>query len=212
MRDLAILFLHVITTALRLLRPGGARSIIAESLLVKQQLLIINRSRQRGSNLRTLDRIIAGLCAILMRPHRVVRTAIILRPSTILSFHRSLVKRKYRILFSPLRRGKPGPRCPSKELINAIVAMKQRNPSWGCPLTLRIEGLIKPRLGCAFPVTVQLSVTNDYPSFCIPHTVLRLLRVGKPLDVAAIISFWNGTRRPVGRVMPLGNVSSSALP
>lgn len=56
MSDLAILFLHVIVTILRLLRPGGARSIIAESLLVKQQLLIINRSRQRGPNLRTMDR------------------------------------------------------------------------------------------------------------------------------------------------------------
>jgi len=46
MRDLAILCLHLITTALRLLRPGGARLVIVESLLVKQQLLIINRSRQ----------------------------------------------------------------------------------------------------------------------------------------------------------------------
>jgi hypothetical protein len=94
MHDLAILFLHVITTALRLLRPGGARSIIAESLLVKHQLLIINRSRQRGPNLRTMDRIIAGLCAPLMRPIRVIRSAIILKPSIILGFHRSLVKRK----------------------------------------------------------------------------------------------------------------------
>lgn len=94
MHDLAILFLHVITTALRLLRPGGARSIIAESLLVKHQLLIINRSRQRGPNLRTMDRIIAGLCALLMRPIRVIRSAIILKPSIILGFHRSLVKRK----------------------------------------------------------------------------------------------------------------------
>ena len=126
MRDLAILFLHLITITLNLLRLGGARSIIAESLLIKHQLLIIERSRGRGPNLRTMDRVFAGLCALLMHPSRIVRSAIILKPSTILGFHRSLVNRKYRFLFSPLHRGKPGPKGPSKELIDAIVAMKQR--------------------------------------------------------------------------------------
>ena len=92
MRDLAILFLHLITTVTRLLGPGGARSIVAESLLVKQQLLIINRSRERAPNLRTSDRIIAGLCTMLMHPGRILRSAIILKPSTILGFQRTLVK------------------------------------------------------------------------------------------------------------------------
>ena len=48
MRDLAVLFLHLLTTAARLAGPGGARSLVAESLLVKQQLLILNRSRKRS--------------------------------------------------------------------------------------------------------------------------------------------------------------------
>ena len=82
MRDLAILFLHLITTLTRLFGPGGARSIVAESLLVKHQLLIVNRSRERAPNLRTSDRIIAGLCAMLMRPGRILRSAVILKPST----------------------------------------------------------------------------------------------------------------------------------
>jgi transposase InsO family protein len=42
------------------------------------------------------------------------------------------VKRKYRQLFTPKRRGKPGPKGPSPELIAAIVETKRRNPSWGC--------------------------------------------------------------------------------
>ena len=41
-RDLAVLFLHLLTTAARLAGSGGARSVVAESLLVKQQLLILN--------------------------------------------------------------------------------------------------------------------------------------------------------------------------
>jgi hypothetical protein len=36
--------------------------------------------------------------------------------------------RKYRLLFSPKRRGKPGPKGPGKDLIEAMVQMKQRNP------------------------------------------------------------------------------------
>src|SRR5215471_4446988 len=52
MRDLVILFIHLLTTVARLARPGGVRSVVAESLLIKHQLLILNRSRQRAPNLR----------------------------------------------------------------------------------------------------------------------------------------------------------------
>jgi len=131
MRDLAILFIHFIVTVARLYGPGGARSVVAESLLVKHQLLILNRSRERAPDLRPSDRLIAGLCASLMRPARVVRSAIVLKPSTILSFHRTLVKRKYRLLFTPKNGGQPGPKGPSPDLIAAIVEMKRRNTSFG---------------------------------------------------------------------------------
>ena len=131
MRDLAILFIHLLVTIARLLGPGGARSVVAESLLVKHQLLIVSRSRARAPVLRPTDRVIVGLCAIFMRPGRLLRSAIVLKPSTILSFHRALVKRKYRLLFTPKTRRKPGPRGPSPELISAIVEMKRRNPSFG---------------------------------------------------------------------------------
>ena len=46
--------------------------MVAESVLVKQQLLILNRSRQRSPNLRTSDRLVAGLCALLIRPARLI--------------------------------------------------------------------------------------------------------------------------------------------
>ena len=130
-RDLAMLFIHLVVTVARLLGPGGARSVIAESLLVKHQLLILNRSRVRAPDLRPSDRLIVGLCAIFMRPTRLLRSAIVLKPSTILSFHRELVKRKYRPLFTPKTCGKPGPRGPSPELISANVEMKRRNASFG---------------------------------------------------------------------------------
>ncbi len=130
-RDLAILFIHLLATVARLCRPGGVRSIVAESLLVKHQLLILNRSRKRSPSLRPGDRVIAGLYAILMTPTRILRSAIVLKPSSILRFHRALVKRKYRLLFTPKNCGKPGPKGPSPELISLIVKMKSKNPSFG---------------------------------------------------------------------------------
>jgi hypothetical protein len=42
--NLAVLFFHFIATLARLLGPDGVRSLVAESLLLKHQLLIVNRS------------------------------------------------------------------------------------------------------------------------------------------------------------------------
>src|ERR1017187_5059846 len=133
MRNLVILFVHLLTTVARLASPGGVRSVVAESVLVKHQLLILNRSRQRAPNLRLSDHIVAGWCALFMRPSRLIRSAIVLKPSTLLRLHQILTKRNYRLLFSPKGRRKPGPKGPSKELIEAVVEMKHRNPTWGCP-------------------------------------------------------------------------------
>jgi putative transposase len=56
------------------------RAVVAESVLVKQQLLILNRSRKRSPRLRLRDRVVAGVCALLMRPRRLARVAIVLKP------------------------------------------------------------------------------------------------------------------------------------
>jgi transposase InsO family protein len=73
----------------------------------------------------------AGSLAALIRPARLVRSAILAGPSTIMSFHRALVRRKYQLLFTPKRRSKPGSKGPSPELIAAICATKRRNPRFG---------------------------------------------------------------------------------
>ena len=152
MRDLIILLVHLIATVVRLVGPGGLRSVVAESLLVKHQLLILNRSRRRSPNLRASDRIILGLCALFIRPARVIRQAVILRPSTILGFHRLLRRGKSRGLFSSTRR-RPGPKGPSQELVDAIVAMKRRNPTWGCPR-------IAQQVALAFDVNINKDVVR----------------------------------------------------
>ena len=87
MRDFLILFVHLIVTLARLARPGGLRSVVAESALVRHQLLVLNRGRKRAPNLRAADRILAGLCTLFMRRARVLRSAIVLKPSTLLHLH-----------------------------------------------------------------------------------------------------------------------------
>ena len=124
-------------------------------MLVRHQLLILNRGRKRAPNLRAADRIIAGLCTLFIRPARVLRSAIVLKPSTLLHLHSVLRKRKYRMLFSPRRRRRRGPKGPHQDLIDAVVAMKQRNPSWGCPR-------IAQQISLAFGVEIDKDVVRVY--------------------------------------------------
>jgi putative transposase len=153
MRNLVVLFIHLIATLGRLLRPGGVRSVVAESLLLKHQLLIVNRSRQRSPNLSAWDRILAGWMALFIRPTRLLRSAIVLKPSTLLGLHKAMSQRKYRMLFSSNCRQKPGPKGPSAELIRAVVEMKQRNPHWGCPR-------IAQQMALAFQIEIDKDVVR----------------------------------------------------
>jgi len=67
MRDLIVRLVHLAATLLQLVRPGGLRAAVAESVLLKHQLLIVNRSCRRAPILRVLDRLIAGFCSLWIR-------------------------------------------------------------------------------------------------------------------------------------------------
>src|ERR1700746_3328189 len=153
MRDLILLLVHVMTTIMRVFQPGGVGAVIAESVLTKHQLLILNRPRRRVSNLRILDRLIAGFCSLWIRPKRHRRLAIAFKPSRLLNFHRAMVQRKYRLLFSPKQGRKPGPKGPTADLIQAVVEMKRRNPTWGCPQ-------IAEQINLAFATSINKDVVR----------------------------------------------------
>jgi hypothetical protein len=51
------------------------RAIVAESLLVKHQLRILNRGPKRAPNLLATELIIAGLCTLFMNPARNLSSA-----------------------------------------------------------------------------------------------------------------------------------------
>jgi putative transposase len=103
MRELLILLVHLLVTFAKLLRPGGVRAAAAESFLLKHQLVISNRSRQRAPNLTSIDRFVLGLTMLFVSPSRIAKLGALIKPATLLKFHKALVDRKYRLLFSPRR-------------------------------------------------------------------------------------------------------------
>src|SRR5713226_7864811 len=131
MKHLLILAVHLLATIANLVRPGGVRAVVAESLLLKHQLLISSRARRRAPNLNSFDRLLLGLGSLFVPPSRIPKLAIILKPRTLFRFHEALKKCKYWGLFSSGGH-RPGPKGPSKELIDAIVEFKRRNPRVGC--------------------------------------------------------------------------------
>jgi len=81
-----------------------------------------------------MHRFVLALCTLFVSPGRLRKVAAGVRPSTLLTLHQCLVRRKYRALFSSRRSGKkPGPKGPSEEIIRIILELKRRNPSFGCP-------------------------------------------------------------------------------
>ena len=144
MRGLLHLLLPLLSTLFKLLRPGGVKALVAENLLLKQQLITLSQGRKRAPNLRPMERLLMALSTLFISKRRLSQVAVIMRPSTLLRLHSALVKRKYRDLFSPRRRGKPGPKGPSRELIAAITEIKKRNPRFGCP---RIAFIVSKTFG-----------------------------------------------------------------
>jgi hypothetical protein len=103
-------------------------AVIVESLLLKHQLLILNRSRKKAPRLRPFDRILLGLIAMLVGPRRVLKIAVAVRPTTLLRFHRVLIRRKYQWLFSSSTRGRAGPKGLSKAQRSVVALCYRRSP------------------------------------------------------------------------------------
>jgi transposase InsO family protein len=107
-----------------------------------------------------LDRILLGLSAILVSPERILKVAVVVRPATLLRFHRALVRRKYQWLFSCKTGRRPGPKGPAKELIAAVLELKRLNPRFGCP---RIAQQISHAFGVEIDKDVVRRILANHP-------------------------------------------------
>ncbi len=122
---------YFITLLIKLSRPGGKKSVIAENISLRQQLIASTRGRKRAPKLTLSDRILFGFIASFIYPKRLSKIAIALKPATLLKFHKALVKRKYHLLFSNKSPRKPGPKGLDQKTINIILEMKYHNPRFG---------------------------------------------------------------------------------
>jgi hypothetical protein len=52
MLEIIELLIHFGTTVFKLLKPGGVKVVMAETIAMKQQLIVMNRSRKRSPTLR----------------------------------------------------------------------------------------------------------------------------------------------------------------
>src|SRR3981081_1685078 len=86
MKELLLTLLHLAVITAKLCGPGGVRAVIAENLLLKQQLIVLRRARQRAPNLALTDRLICALGSLFLSPGRIRKVAIGVRPSTLLAF------------------------------------------------------------------------------------------------------------------------------
>jgi hypothetical protein len=66
---------------------------------------------------------------------------------------------KYRLLFSPKQRIKPGPKGLTADLIHSVVEMKPRNPTGGCP---HIPDQINLAFGASMTNVVRRILAQHY--------------------------------------------------
>ncbi len=144
MLRIAIFLSGWIRVVMILMRPGGAKAIVAENIALRQQLIMLSRQRHRSPKLNTFDRLLFGFLAGIINPKRLHKIDILLKPATIIKFHKALVRRKYHLLYTRKSPKKPGPKEPSDELIKLILELKERNPKFGY---LRIAMQIKEAFG-----------------------------------------------------------------
>jgi len=82
-----MLLVHLLTTIAKLLGPGGTEAIVADILLMKQQIRIMNRAQRRAPNLTAVYRFLLGFSSFFLSLRHIQRAAVIRRSSTLLIFH-----------------------------------------------------------------------------------------------------------------------------
>ena len=166
------------------------KAVIAETMIMKQQLIVMNRGRARAPKLGTSDRFLFGLLAHFIHERRLHKVAVIIRPATIFSFHKALVKRKYSRLYSNKTKKKLGGKGQDQALIDIVIEMKARNPSFG-------YGRIATQIFEAFGI--EISLWHRTPYQCTPRMTWAN-------------SFWASSRREEGRFAFSLAASSSLRP
>ena len=131
MPEVIELLIHFFVSTIKLLKPGGVKVVMAETMIMKQQLIVMNRGKKRSPKLATADRFLFGILAVFIGGSRLNKIAVVIKPTTLLAFHKSLVNRKYSRLYSNKTKRNPGREPQDQALIDLVIEMKAHNPSFG---------------------------------------------------------------------------------
>src|SRR5262245_48485254 len=96
---LLILAIHLLATVAKLLRPGGVRAVVAESVLLKHQLVISSRARRRAPNLNSFDRFVLGLGSLFVPAGPVPKLAVMLKPQDLVEIPRGAQETQIPVAF-----------------------------------------------------------------------------------------------------------------
>src|SRR6266542_5946350 len=118
-------------------RPHDERDI--ELLVLRHQVKVLQRQVKRP-RLRRLDRVLLAAASRAMS--RSTWSSFVVRPETLLRWHRELVAKKW----TNKRRGRPGRQSVDPEVQDLIVRLGRENPRWGYQCIrgelLKVGGLI----------------------------------------------------------------------
>lgn len=130
------------------LRRSGPAELEAEVLALRRQVQVLERQIKRV-RWTPADRMI--MAALRDRLSPMAWAGLLVRPETVLGWHRALVRRKWASYHARPRRSRP--RIPA-ECRHLIIRMAMENPSWGYP---RIRGELL-KLGHTVAATTIRSV------------------------------------------------------
>ena len=108
------------------------RDLLAENMVLRHQLQIQTRGRNR-LKLRRLDRVLLAACSRILSRERW--GVFLVSPQTLLRWHRELVRRKW--TYKAKKVGRP---AISQDLYELVCRMARKNSIWGC---MRIKGELK---------------------------------------------------------------------
>ena len=86
MKDILLAALHLAVVSAKLCGRGRVQAVIAENLLLKQQLIVLRRARADAPNLTPGDRLLCGFWSLFLSPGRIRKLALAFRPSTLWRF------------------------------------------------------------------------------------------------------------------------------
>ena len=150
--------LNAIVVSIRfiLLIFGGQKQVALENAALRQQLAVFKRDIKRPK-LNDRDRLFWIGLRMLWQDWK--SALLIVRPETVISWHRKRFKRYWWKLSQPKQPGRPRIRSEIRKLIHAMATA---NPTWGAP---RVHGELKS--GSMFSRTPMCSVRYEEPLFVL---------------------------------------------